>query len=62
MLRVCREVRIIPLDDLNSDDSGMIGDVIDHYSVSRDVSILRTDYRFQRGGDRVLMIRRSSLP
>lgn len=43
--------------DLNSDESGMIGDVIDHYSVSRDVSILRTDYRFQRGGDRRLIIR-----
>ena len=25
MLRVCREVRIFPLVDLNSDESGMIG-------------------------------------
>ena len=57
MLRVCREVRIFPLVDLNSDESGMIGDVIDHYSESHDVSILRTDYRFQRGGDRLLIIR-----
>ena len=43
--------------DLNSDESGMIGDVIYHYSESYDVSILRTDYRFQRGGDRLLIIR-----
>lgn len=57
ILRVCREVRIFPLVDLNSDESGMIGDVIDHYSGSRDVSILRTDYRFQRGRDRLLIIR-----
>jgi len=62
MLRVCREVRIFPLVDLNSDESRMIDDVIDHYSESHEVSILKTDYRFQRGGDRLLVIGRSSLP
>ena len=62
MLRVCREVRIFPLVDLNSEHSDMIDDVIGHYSGPYEVSIERTDYRFQRGGDRVLMIRRSSLP
>ena len=62
MLRVCREVRIFPLVDLNSEHSDMIDDVIGHYSGLYEVSIERTDYRFQRGGDRVLMIRRSSLP
>ncbi len=61
MLRVCREVRIFPLVDLNSDESEMIGDVIDHYSGSYEVSILKTDYRFQKGGDRLLVIQRSSL-
>ncbi|MGN0098628.1 MAG: SAM-dependent methyltransferase [Candidatus Methanomethylophilaceae archaeon] len=62
MLRVCREVRIFPLVDLNSDASGMIDEVIDHYSESYDVSIVDTEYRFQRGGDRLLVIRKSSLP
>ena len=62
MLRVCREVRIFPLVDLNSEHSDMIDDVIGHYSGSYEVSIERMDYRFQRGRDRVLILRRSSLP
>ncbi len=62
MLSVCKEVRIFPLVDLNSDESEMIENVIDHYSGPHEVSILRTDYRFQKGGDRLLVIRRSPLP
>lgn len=62
MLRVCREVRIFLLVGLNSDESDMIDDVIDHYSGLYDVSVIRTDYRFQRDGDRPLIIRRLSLP
>ena len=50
MLRVCREVRIFPLVDLNSEHSDMIDNVIRHYSGSYEVSIERTDYRFQREG------------
>ena len=62
MPRVCREVKVFPLVDLNSDESDMIGDVIDHYPGSYNVSIVGTEYRFQKGGDRLLMINRSSRP
>lgn len=56
------EVKVFPLVDLNSDESDMIGDVIDHYPGSYNVSIVGTEYRFQKGGERLLMINRSSLP
>ena len=38
----------IPLVDLNSDESDMIGDVIDHYPGSYNASIVGTEYRFQK--------------
>lgn len=56
MLRVCKQVRIFPLCDLDSKASGMIGSVIAHFRKGYDVDIVRTDYEFQKGADRLLII------
>ena len=60
MLRVCKEVRIFPLCDLNSQDAAMIGEVIDYFSNAYAVEILTTEYEFQKGANRLLRIGRLS--
>lgn len=59
MLRVCREIRIFPLVDLDSNPSKMISDVIEHYRELYDVEIQNTDYEFQKGASRLLVIKKS---
>lgn len=56
MLRVCREVRIFPLCDLNSRRSELTDRVIGHFSRRFSVSVEKTDYEFQRGADHMLRI------
>ena len=58
MLRVCRQVRIFPLCDLDSNDSEMIQSVIDHFAQRFDTQIKQTPYQFQKGADRLLIISR----
>ena len=58
ILRVCKEVRIFPLVDLDSNPSNMISDVIEHYRESYDVEIQETNYEFQKGANRLLVIKR----
>lgn len=56
MLRVCKQVRIFPLCDLDSSASEMIESVIDYFAKRYDVDIRRTEYEFQKGADKLLVI------
>ena len=56
MLRVCKEVRIFPLCDLDSQSSKMIDDVIEYFSARKSVKIKETGYEFQKGANRLLVI------
>jgi hypothetical protein len=58
MLRVCREVRIFPLCDLDSRESELTKQVIEYFSRDFKTEILKTDYQFQKGADKMLKIRR----
>ena len=58
MLRVCREVRIFPLCDLDSNASELTERVIKHFSTDHSVDIIKTKYEFQKGADKMLRIRR----
>ncbi|MCR4643923.1 MAG: class I SAM-dependent methyltransferase [Oscillospiraceae bacterium] len=60
MLRVCKEVRIFPLCDLDSNASEMIDAVIDRFSQTHSVEIRKTGYEFQKGADRLLRIRQKA--
>lgn len=57
MLRVCREIRIFPLVDLNAEKSNMITDVIGCFRKSCHVEIVNTDYEFQKGANKLLIIK-----
>lgn len=58
MLRVCREVRIFPLCDLDSRESELTEKVVEYFSRNYKTEILKTDYQFQKGADKMLKIRR----
>ncbi len=58
MLRVCKEVRIFPICDLDAKDNEMINLVIDYYKSKYSVEIKDTEYEFQRGANRVLVIKK----
>ena len=57
MLRVCDEVRIFPLCDLDSNNSEMIDKVIEHFRSEYKVEIKLTGYEFQKGANKLLVIK-----
>ena len=60
MLRVCSEVRIFPLCDLDSNASALTERVIKYFGTEYSMDILKTGYEFQKGADRMLCIRRKA--
>ncbi len=56
MMRVCREVRIFPIVDLDANKTALIADVIDYFKNVYSVEILDTDYKFQKGENKMLRI------
>lgn len=58
MLRICKEIRIFPLVDLDSNPSEMITNVIEHYRALYEVEIQETDYEFQKGANKLLIIKK----
>lgn len=58
MLRLCREVRIFPLLDLDGRSSALTSQVIGYFRDTCKVEIKPTPYEFQKGGDRLLVLKR----
>lgn len=58
MLRVCREVRIFPVVDLDANQADMISDVIDELEKKYDVELKVTNYQFQKNANKMLVIRK----
>ena len=56
MLRVCREVRIFPVCDLDGNSSEPAERVTEYFSRQYRTEILKTDYQFQKGADSMLRI------
>lgn len=60
MLRVCKEVRIFPIVDLDGKYDEMIGRVISYFGRNFQCEIKRTEYEFQKNADKMLVIRKVS--
>lgn len=58
MLRVCREIRIFPIVDLDANKTELIKDVIDYFQKNYNTSIVTTDYEFQKGDNKLLIIKK----
>jgi hypothetical protein len=56
MLRICREVRIFPLLDLNAGESAVLPGITGHFGADHALSVEPVAYEFQRGGNRMLRI------
>ena len=60
MLRLCKEIRIFPILNLNAEKSEMLNDVIKHFENKHLVEIEKVKYEFQKGGNEMLKIKRNS--
>lgn len=60
MLRVCKEVRIFPVVDLDAGQTDMISNVIDEFKKTYDVELKETNYQFQKNANKMLLIRKQS--
>lgn len=58
MLRVCKEIRIFPIVDLDAKETGLIIDVINYFKKDYKVEIVKTEYEFQKGDNNLLIIRK----
>lgn len=58
MLRVCKEIRVFPIVDLDSKKTGLTEEVINHFKRDYKVEIVKTEYEFQKGENKLLIIRK----
>ena len=58
MLRVCREIRIFPVVDLDANPTEMIGQVLAYFQKDYEVELKSTQYEFQKGDNQILIIRK----
>ena len=56
MLRVCTEVRIFPILDLDAKQTELINKVINYFDKKYKTQICKTDYEFQKNGNKMLKI------
>lgn len=57
MLRVCREIRLFPIVDLDANQTDLVSDVVDYFEKNHKVEIRETQYEFQKGGNKMLVIK-----
>lgn len=57
MLRVCRKIRIFPIVDLDANKTELISSVIGYFKQKNNVEILKTEYEFQKDGNKMLILK-----
>lgn len=58
MLRVCKEIRVFPIVDLDANKTDLINNVIGFFKKDYTVQTVKTDYEFQKGDNKLLIIRK----
>jgi hypothetical protein len=58
MLRICKEIRIFPILNLNAVKSEVLDGIIEYFQTDFIISIDSVDYEFQKGGNQMLKIKR----
>jgi len=58
MLRICKEIRIFPILNLNSQESEVLQEIINYFSNNHEIKIITVDYEFQKGGNKFLSIKK----
>jgi len=62
MIRICKEVRIFPILDLDAKESSVLKPIIENYKPDYNVLIVETNYEFQKDGNKMLLIKRKEGP
>jgi len=57
MLRLCKEVRIFPLLNLNAEKSEVLDGIVEYFNKKYVVEIKKVDYEFQKNGNQMLSIK-----
>lgn len=57
MLRICKEIRIFPILNLNSEKSEVLDSIIEHFKTDYEINIISVDYEFQKNGNQMLQIK-----
>lgn len=57
MLRVCKEIRIFPLLNLNAEEPEILDKVCKHFKQNFEINIIPVNYEFQKGGNKMLVIK-----
>lgn len=58
MLRVCKEIRIFPIVDLDANKTDLIANIIKYFKKYYNVEIKKTKYEFQKGDNKLLIIKK----
>lgn len=58
MLRVCKEIRIFPVVDLDANKTDLVESVIDYFKKDYTVQMVTTGYEFQKGENKLLIIKK----
>jgi hypothetical protein len=58
MLRICKEIRIFPILNLNAVKSELLEDLITYFERDYHVAIEKVDYEFQKNGTEMLKVKR----
>ena len=58
MLRTCKEIRIFPIVDLDANQTDLAKKVVDYFGKDYKVEIVKTEYEFQKGDNKLLIIRK----
>lgn len=58
MLRICKEVRITPIVDLDGNPTKLTEQIIEHYKKTHQVEIVGTSYIFLKNGNQMLCVRK----
>lgn len=56
MIRICKEIRIFPLLNLNAQKSELLDDIISYFNSSCKLTVETVDYEFQKGADKMVKI------
>jgi len=61
MLRICKEIRIFPLLNLDAKKSEVLKSIIAHFKPDFEIEIKAVSYEFQKGGNEMLVIKKRTL-
>ena len=56
MLRVCKEIRVFPIVDLDANKTDLTEKVIGHFKKDHRVEVVKTEYEFQKVENKLLII------